>query len=197
MRPAVFLDRDGTIIESVHYIGDPDKVRLIPRAAQAIRLMQSIGYACVVVTNQSAVGRGIITLDQLAAVNREMERQLADCKVRLDGIYFCTTVPTSADRSTVDDSDRKPGPGMLRRAAADLLLDLPASWMVGDMLSDALAGRNAGCNGSILVRTGDGKKTDAGHDAIDHVAEDLLEAAQFIARQTFPQFAKEGSLINE
>ncbi len=185
MKPAVFFDRDGTLIQDVPYLTDPAKVRLIPGAAQAVRTLQALGYACIVITNQSAVGRGLLSLQRLEEIHAEMNRQFAAESVRLDGIYFCTTVPVSADRHTIDDPNRKPGPGMLRQAARELGLQLEASWMVGDMLSDILAGANAGCR-SILVLTGNGRTVDPNHPAVTHVAADALEAASFIARHHPP-----------
>jgi histidinol-phosphate phosphatase family protein len=153
-RPCVFLDRDGTIIEHVHYIADPARVRLLPGAAGALRRLVDAGFALVVVTNQSAIGRGAITVEQYEAVDAEVGRQLLDEGVTLDGVYYCPEVPSGDDRTVVTHGDRKPGAGMLLRAGVDLGLDLSRSWMVGDMISDALAGRNAGCRGSFLVRTG-------------------------------------------
>jgi D,D-heptose 1,7-bisphosphate phosphatase len=153
-RPAVFLDRDGTVIEHVHYIADPDHVRLLPGASAALRRLVEAGFALVVVTNQSAIGRGAITVGQYEQVDAEMRRQLAEEGVTLDGVYYCPEVPSADDRTMVTSADRKPGPGMLLRAARELGLDVERSWMVGDMVSDALAGINAGCRGSFLVRTG-------------------------------------------
>jgi D-glycero-D-manno-heptose 1,7-bisphosphate phosphatase len=182
MKPAVFFDRDGTLIEDVHYLGDPAKVRLLSGVPESIRTFQSIGFACVVITNQSAVGRGLVTLQAMHDVNAEMHRQLGEHNVRLDGLYYCTTVPANNDRTIIDDPDRKPGPGMLLRAAKELDLDLKDSWMIGDMLSDILAGRNAGCRGSILVRTGR-QSADIKHEAIDFTADNILLAAQWVGRQ--------------
>jgi D,D-heptose 1,7-bisphosphate phosphatase len=153
-RPCVFLDRDGTVIEHVHYIGDPDKVRLLPEVAPALRRLQEAGFALVGITNQSAIGRGYIAVEQYEAVNAEMARQLAIEGVTLDGVYYCPEAPTDDDRTVVTHGDRKPGPGMLLRGAKDLGLDLSTSWMIGDMISDALAGINAGCRGTFLVETG-------------------------------------------
>jgi D-glycero-D-manno-heptose 1,7-bisphosphate phosphatase len=181
----VFLDRDGTIIEHVHHLNAPEQVRLLSRSAEGIRVLQSLDYACVVVTNQSAVGRGLLTLAGLEEIHAEMNRQLWEQGVRVDGIYFCAVAPNSSDRSIIEHPDRKPAPGMLLRAAADLLLDLPASWMIGDLLSDMLAGRNAKVRGTILVKTGQGESVAAGHPAVDFVADDLLAAAQLVARQTY------------
>jgi D-glycero-D-manno-heptose 1,7-bisphosphate phosphatase len=153
-RPAVFLDRDGTIIEQVHYLSEPDKVKLLPDAGSSLRRLKDAGYALVAITNQSAIGRGWITVEQYQAVNDEMNRQLLAEGVTLDGIYYCPEAPTGDDRTVVTHGDRKPGPGMLLRAAEELGLDLSRSWMIGDMISDALAGINAGCRGSFLVETG-------------------------------------------
>lgn len=159
-RPAIFLDRDGTIIEAVHYLADPAKVRLLPGAAGAIKRLREAGYACVVVTNQSAIGRGLLTVEGLHEVHAEFCRQLAEAGAGIDGFYFCPTVPSSDDRTALDDPNRKPGPGMLLQAASDLGLDLALSWMVGDMVSDILAGHNAGCRGAIFVACGQGHADD-------------------------------------
>jgi D-glycero-D-manno-heptose 1,7-bisphosphate phosphatase len=150
-QPAVFLDRDGTINVERSFVTSPDQMELLPGAALAIRRFQAAGFACVVVTNQSAVGRGMMTQDDLDRVNAEMGRQLAIDGVTLEGIYACTFAPTP---DAQDHPDRKPAPGMLLRAAAELHLDLPRSWMIGDTLRDMLAGQSAGCRGCILVRTG-------------------------------------------
>ena len=107
----------------------------------------------MLVTNQSAIGRGMFTVERLEEIHTELERQLAAFGATLDGIYYCPDAPASDDQTVVEGSDRKPGPGMLLRAAADLGLDLDASWMVGDLISDVLAGLNAGCR-SILVQSG-------------------------------------------
>ncbi len=183
-RPAVFLDRDGTIIEHVHYLSNPLDVRLIPGSAQAIERLRSAGYACVVVTNQSAIGRGMITLAQLDLIHDEMNRQLAAEGAAVDAIYFCPEAPANDDRTVIEHSDRKPGPGMLFRASDDLTLDLDASWMVGDMISDVLAGLNAGCPGNILVRTGkELSETDSGPGIEYQIADDIGAAAELILNQ--------------
>jgi D-glycero-D-manno-heptose 1,7-bisphosphate phosphatase len=179
MKPAIFLDRDGTIIEAVHYLADPAMVRLLPGAADALKRLRAAGYACVVVSNQSAIGRGLLTVDGLHEIHAEFCRQLAEEGAAIDGFYFCPTVPSSDDRTALDDPDRKPGPGMLLKAASDLGLDLALSWMVGDMVSDILAGHNAGCRGAIFVACGQGRAEDLERiDAI--VLPDLAAAADHI-----------------
>ena len=153
-RPAVFLDRDGTLIEHVHYLCDPALVRLLPGAPEALKSLRRAGFVVILVTNQSAIGRGMLTENRLEQIHTEMRRQLAACGAAIDAIYYCPVAPGSDDRSLVEHPDRKPGPGMLLRAAADLQLDLAASWMVGDLISDVWAGLNAGCR-SILLESVD------------------------------------------
>jgi D,D-heptose 1,7-bisphosphate phosphatase len=182
-RPAVFLDRDGTLIEQVHYLADPELVRLLPGAGETLRRLRDAGFATVLVTNQSAIARGILTEARLHLIHDEMNRQLAAEGTAIDAIYFCPEAPAGDDRTVVEHGDRKPGPGMLLRAAGEMDLDLDASWMVGDMISDVLAGINAGCRGSILVRTGKGLSR--GEEALGlesqyRVADDLLAAVDLI-----------------
>jgi D-glycero-D-manno-heptose 1,7-bisphosphate phosphatase len=183
-KPAVFLDRDGTLIVERSYPAHPDQVELLAGAATAVERLRRAAYVCVVVTNQSGVGRGILTLDQLHAVNDEMHRQLHAAGTELDGLYFCTVAPTSANKTAIEHPDRKPGPGMLLKAARELNLDLATSWVIGDSLSDVLAGRNAGCRGQLLVRTGhDLAEALAFLGASAVVVNDLTEAADFILGQ--------------
>jgi D,D-heptose 1,7-bisphosphate phosphatase len=155
LRPAVFFDRDGTLNVDRSYLTKPEQMQLLPGVGEALRLLQAAGFACVVVTNQSAVGRGMMTDADLQRVHDEMNRQLADVGVVLDGIYSCTFAPKTNDRLAIEHPDRKPAPGLLLRAVADLQLDLANSWMIGDSFRDILAGQNAGCRGCVMVRTGE------------------------------------------
>ena len=181
MRAAVFLDRDGTLIEEKCYISRPEQVRLLPGAVQSLAMLRQAGFACVVVTNQSGLGRGMFTEADLLAVHDELTRQLRLAGVGLDGLYHCPVAPLVKDKTAIEHPDRKPGPGMLQRAARDLNLDLAASWMVGDSASDILAGRNAGCRGGILLRTGHDVLSSLAHlGENDLVVDDLLTACQWI-----------------
>ena len=153
-RRAVFLDRDGTLIAHVHHLAHPRDVKLLPGAADAVRRLRAAGLATVVVTNQSVVGRGVITVAELHEIHEEMCRQLAADGAVLDAIYFCPEAPQGDDPTRIEYPDRKPGAGMLRRAAEELRLDLSNSWMIGDAISDLYAGRNAGCRASYLVLSG-------------------------------------------
>ena len=179
-RPAIFLDRDGTVIEHVHYLCDPALVQLLPGAAEALRRFRQAGFARVLVTNQSAIGRGMLTVGRLDEIHTEMNRQLAACGATIDAVYYCPDVPGDDDRTVVENLDRKPGPGMLLRAAADLKLDLGASWMIGDLISDVLAGDNAGCR-SILLASGQAAPAEA-HTLVGRflTAPDLAAAADLI-----------------
>ena len=145
--PAVFLDRDGTLMTDVEYCGDPARVAVFPGAGEALGRLRTRGYRLVMVSNQSGIGRGYFTEKDFQDVQAEVFRQLGDAG-RLDGAYHCPERPEGAsDR-------RKPGAGMFREAAADLGLDLGRSWMVGDSRADVEAGQRAGLAGTVFVLTG-------------------------------------------
>lgn len=184
-QPAVFIDRDGTLTEEVGYVNHPRRLRLLPRSAEAIRRLNRSGLKAVMVTNQSGVARGYFSEEVLHAVNEALVSQLKAEGAYLDGLYVCLHHPTEGTPSYRAVCDcRKPEPGLLTRAAADLALDLSRSWMVGDKISDVLVGRRAGA-GSILVLTGYGLGEWEYRRSLwpaqpDHVAEDLLGAVEWI-----------------
>ncbi|MDX2036746.1 MAG: HAD-IIIA family hydrolase [Isosphaeraceae bacterium] len=184
-RPAVFLDRDGTLIESVHYLKDPDEVRLVDGAADSLRRLARAGFALVLVTNQAAIGKGLMTDFDLERVHDRLEALLAAEGAKLDAIYHCSIAGCGSDRTVIEHRDRKPGPGMLLRAAQDLDLDLGRSWMIGDMISDVLAGRNAGCLDSILIEGLESAPDD--HHCI--VAPSLVKAVDAVLARTRPEDA--------
>lgn len=156
-REAVFLDRDGTLIEEVHYLAHPEQVRLIPGAAEAVRRLNSLGVLVVVVTNQGGVARGYFPESRVTEVHEHLAALLAQQGARVDAFYYCPHHPTEGlDPYRVACDCRKPRPGMLLAAARDLGIDLARSWMIGDKPCDAGAGHAAGCR-SLLVRTGHGK----------------------------------------
>jgi D-glycero-D-manno-heptose 1,7-bisphosphate phosphatase len=175
LQPAVFLDRDGTLNVECGFVTCPEQMRLLPGVAEAIRRLRGAGYACVVITNQSGVGRGLMTEADLASVHVELRRLLDAEGATLDGLYYCAAGPDQ------EHPDRKPAPGMLLRAARELGLDLARSWMVGDSARDLLAGRQAGCRGVILVRSGhEVGDTAAMLQEGDHLVDDLSAAAAHI-----------------
>lgn len=145
---AVFCDRDGTLIDDVPYLADPDGVRIIDGAADALRGARAAGYEVVIVTNQSGVARGLISPDQLAAVNRRVLDGLSDRGVDVRGVWACVHGP--------DDgcACRKPLPGMIVDAAAELDIDLAPSVMVGDAERDIRAGEAAGVGLNWLLAPG-------------------------------------------
>ena len=112
------------VIEHVPYLADPALVRLLPGAAEALKRLRRAGFALVLVTNQSAIGRGMLTRDRLQEIHGELFRQLAASGATIDRIYYCPDAPVGDDRTVVEKSDRKPGPGMLLRAASDLDLEI-------------------------------------------------------------------------
>lgn len=153
-RTAVFLDRDGTIIENTGYIGDPGQVRLIPDAADAILRFHRAGCLVVVVSNQSGVARGYFDETAMNQVDARMKSLLAERGTRLDRAYYCPYLdgPEATVEAYRRDSElRKPRPGMLLLAAKELEIDLSRSWMIGDSPTDVQAGVNAGCR-TILLR---------------------------------------------
>ena len=184
-RPAVFIDRDGTLTEEVGYVNHPRRIRLLPRSAEAIRRLNSAGVPAVLVTNQAGVARGYFSAETLRLVTDEMIRQLKDAGARLDGVYVCVHHPTEGVPPYRLDCDcRKPKPGMLTRAARELRLDLAASTVVGDKASDLESGRAVGARG-VLVLTGYGQgdweyRRDSFRVPPDHVAADLLAAVDWV-----------------
>lgn len=181
MRPAVFLDRDGTIIEHVDHLTDPGDVRLIPGAAKAIRLLRSAGYVCVVVTNQSVIGRGMLSVEGLGRVHAEMRRQLAQHGAELDGVYYCPAAPTTTDRTIVEHSDRKPGSGMLLRSDGD---GPGRVEIVDDRGHAERCARRTKCGMPWNNPDSETQRSGAGEDdqAIDLVAPDLGHCARLIVR---------------
>src|SRR5205823_6483112 len=148
---AVFLDKDGTLIEDVPYNVDPARVRLMPGAAEGLRALHAAGYRLLVISNQSGVARGYFEEAALAAVGERLGELLAEAGVPLAGFYYCPHHPEgSVAAYAVECSCRKPQPGLLVRAAREHGLDLAASWLVGDILNDIEAGRAAGCRTVLL-----------------------------------------------
>lgn len=153
---AVFLDRDGTINVEVQYLNKVEEFELIPGVPFALKRLKDAGFLLVVVTNQSGIGRGLYDEAALHDIHDHMHEELAQYGISIDACYFC---PHHPEHGTGDYRKecacRKPLPGMLEQAAADLDIDLSLSYMIGDKLGDVQAGLNAGCT-SLLVLTGYG-----------------------------------------
>jgi D-glycero-D-manno-heptose 1,7-bisphosphate phosphatase len=173
LRRAVFLDRDGTLIEEKEYLGDPAGVVVFPGTGPALRRLMDAGYLLIVVTNQAGIGRGYYTVDDMHRVNARLAELLAADGVRFEKIYFAPEAPGQPSRG------RKPSPQFLLDARDELGLDLAQSYMIGDKLIDLECGWNAGVKRSVLVRTGYGAEwertaKDRLRDAL--VADDLSAA---------------------
>lgn len=172
MKRAAFLDRDGVINQKAPedgYILRWEEFHLLPDVAEAISLLNHAGLLVVVVTNQRAVSRGLITVEGLEEIHRKMRDELASAGARIDAIYYC---PHGSDDSC---ACRKPAPGMLRSAAREHGIDLASSWMVGDTDSDIVAGRSAGCKTIRIAR-----KMESADTTADFTADSLFRAARTI-----------------
>lgn len=174
-RRYVLLDRDGTINEEIGYVLSPDELRLIPGSAEAVRELRTLGLGIVVITNQSPIGRGLLTERGLGEIHDRLRTLLHAEGAELDAIEHCPHAPEDACEC------RKPEPGMARRAAEALGFDPTECFVVGDHAADMGLGRRIGAR-TILVRTGHGQEelgAGAGELA-DHVADDLRAAAALI-----------------
>ncbi len=156
LKPAVFLDRDGVVIEDTHYVHSIDRVRLIPGSAEAIAALNQAGWSVVIVTNQAGIARGLFSIETIQQIHKHLAELLHGYGAHIDGMYYCPHHPAGELAEYRRDCDcRKPKPGMLVQAAKELSLDLTRSWMIGDRVSDLQAGASVGCR-TVLVRTGYG-----------------------------------------
>jgi D-glycero-D-manno-heptose 1,7-bisphosphate phosphatase len=151
-RPAIFLDKDGTLLDNVPYNVDPDRMHLASGAAEALLTFHRAGYTLIVVSNQSGVARGYFDEQALRSVDQRLRELLAGVGVPLAGFYYCPHHPLGSNpRYAVNCDCRKPAPGMILRAAADHGIALDHSWLIGDILDDIEAGRRAGCQTVLLA----------------------------------------------
>jgi D-glycero-D-manno-heptose 1,7-bisphosphate phosphatase len=181
-KKAVFLDRDGTLIEDKHYLSDPEGVEFIDGAVEALRRLDEAGYELVVVTNQSGVGRGYMTEADVEAVHDRLDALLAKEGLELTDIYYAPYIEDAEDPKYREGRRfRKPRPGMIEKAVSEHGLDVEQSFMIGDKGSDVEAGHRAGTR-TVLVKTGKGtdQLDDVDESTVDFVAQDLSEAAGWI-----------------
>jgi D-glycero-D-manno-heptose 1,7-bisphosphate phosphatase len=169
LTPAVFIDRDGTIMEDTDYCSDPKDVRIFPGVLEALGRLKARGFKLIIITNQSGIGRGLFTLDQYRAVEAEVLRQLGDGLV--EATYYCPDAPGQQSHC------RKPAPGMVVQATRDHQIDLSRSFLIGDKEIDVECAHNAGVR-AIRVRTG--IQRDVTASKADWVADDLSAAVQII-----------------
>ena len=182
-RPAVFIDRDGTISEEVGYVNHPSRFRVFPYSAEAIRILNNNGWLAIVITNQAGVARGYFSEEMIASVHDRLKTDLENAQ--LDAIYYCAHHPTVGEPPyRFDCYCRKPKPGLIDCAAKDFEIDREASWMIGDRYSDVELARNAGLH-SAFVLSGYGRgeweyQRQAWKHEPDVVCENLLEAVKTI-----------------
>lgn len=169
LTPAVFLDRDGTIMEDADYCSNPNDVKIFPAVPESLRRLKSNGFKLLIITNQSGIGRGLFTLQQYHAVEAEVLRQLGDDLI--DATYFCPDVPGQ------HCSCRKPAPGMILQATREHRIDLAQSFFIGDKEVDIECGRNAGVR-TIRVRTG--LQRDVVGSVANWIADDVAAATEII-----------------
>ena len=172
LSPAVFVDRDGTIMEDCDYCSDPQDVRIFPGVPEALRRLKARGFKLIVITNQSGIGRGLMTVQQYRSVEAEVLRQVDGL---IDATYFCPDVPGQHSNC------RKPAPGMILQAKREHGIELSGSFFIGDKEIDVECGHNAGMR-TIRVQTGSQHETTGSR--ADWIAEDLPAAAQIILKST-------------
>ncbi len=180
---AIFLDRDNTLIEDPGYINDPDQVKLLPGVPEALNALRQLGFKLVIVSNQSAVARGIVTEKGLVKIHDRLTELLQRSGTSIDRIYYCPYhVEGVIEKYRKDSPDRKPNPGMLLKAAQEMDIDLPASWMIGDSTRDTEAGQKAGCR-TIELDHGETRRIDFTRPRPDFRAVNLKEAVNIIKQQ--------------
>ncbi|MCA1668378.1 MAG: HAD family hydrolase [Thermomicrobia bacterium] len=182
-RRAVYLDKDGTLIEDVPYNVDPARIRLLPGAAEGLRALHRAGYLLIVISNQSGVARGYFPETALAAVEERLRALLAEAGVPLAGFYYCPHHPDGVvPEYAVSCVCRKPSHGLLIRAGREHDINRAGSWFVGDILDDIEAGNRAGCR-TLLIDNGGETLWEVGPDRIPNaIARDLAEAARIITQ---------------
>jgi D,D-heptose 1,7-bisphosphate phosphatase len=186
VRPAVFIDRDGTLNVERGYLSRPEDIELIPGVGEALRKLSGAGFLLIVITNQSIIARGLASEAQIEDVNRRLASEIGKFGVRLDAIYLCPHHPNSARPRpdfAVGCDCRKPQIGLVQRACRDFAIDLSRSWMVGDHTRDIEMASRAGLR-SVLVRTGYAGRDAEWNSTPDHLVDDLSAAALLIESAT-------------
>jgi len=180
---AIFLDRDDTLIEDPGYISSPEQVKLLDGVAEALVELKALGYKLIVVTNQSAVARGIVTVKVLGEIHNRLEQLLNEKKAFLDRIYYCPYHPDGVVAKYRKESDcRKPNPGMLLRASEEMDIDLGQSWCVGNSISDMKAGSRAGCKTILIDLPSHQQQLEPGQPRPDYKAVNIKETVNIIKK---------------
>ena len=181
MNKAVFLDKDGTIIEDVGYIQSPSQIKFIDGSIEAIKKLNQAGYKVVIISNQSGIARGMVTENAIHHVDKTLHKHILNGGAHLDGIYFCPHHPEHGLHPYKKSCEcRKPHPGLIKKAEHDLKIDLSMSFMIGDKATDIEAGQKAGVK-TVLVLTGRGPEEKSKiKEKPDHIANKLSDAIDWI-----------------
>lgn len=180
---AIFLDRDDTIIEDPGYINDPDQVKLLDGVPKALTDLRDMGYKLIIVSNQSAVARGIITEQVLAKIHERLKQLLAEKDACIDRIYYCPYhIEGTVEKYRKQSDLRKPNPGMLLTAAREMDIDLTQSWMVGDSIHDVQAGLRAGCRTIMIDNPTHETRIQPGRPRPDFRAVNIKEAVNIVKK---------------
>lgn len=184
MNRAIFLDKDGTLIEDIPYNVNPDLIRLTSGAVEGLKKLKTKGYLLIVISNQSGIAHGYFQKDAIEQVKGKLTEILGVSEISLDGFFYCPHHPQGVVTSyTMSCNCRKPKPGMLLHAAKDYNINLSQSWMVGDILNDVEAGNNAGCK-TILINNGNETEWEINDKRKPTtIVRDLNEAATFILQR--------------
>jgi D-glycero-D-manno-heptose 1,7-bisphosphate phosphatase len=188
-RPAVFLDRDGTLIADAEYLSQPSQIKLFTNTAEALRLLRKAGFYLFVVSNQSGVARGYFPESMVRKVHQKLQQMLKARGARIDAFFYCPHYPGGKVKALSRVCDcRKPRIGMIKQALRKYPVDLKRSYVVGDKMDDLLLARKAKLAGGLLVRTGNGRKNEKKLKATplpkSFVVSDILGAARWILTQT-------------
>jgi D,D-heptose 1,7-bisphosphate phosphatase len=178
---AIFLDRDGTLIEDPGYINHPDQVELVDGVAEALIELKTLNYKLIVVSNQSGVARGIVAEEVLGEIHNRLKHLLAEKGAYLDQVYFCPYHPDGVVPKYRKESDwRKPNPGMLLAAAKEMDIDLDQSWLIGNSDRDIEAGSRARCKTILIHPPSSHTKPEFGRSNPDYKAVNLKEVTNII-----------------
>ncbi len=188
LRPAVFVDKDGTLVENVPFNVDPARVRLADGAGEALGLLRRSGFALVLVSNQPGIALGRFPASALASIDARLQELLAPHGARLDATFYCPHAPDTVNGISAPGCGcRKPAPGLILRAASELALDLPASWMIGDILDDVEAGASAGCRTVLVDNGGETEWRRSPARTPDFIVSDPMAAARIICTAAPPK----------
>ncbi|SDE96293.1 D,D-heptose 1,7-bisphosphate phosphatase [Mucilaginibacter pineti] len=186
MNKAVFLDKDGTLIDDIPYNVNPALIALSKNSQTGLKSLLGAGYLLVVISNQSGVARGFFTERALSSVKNKLNELLGKSGIKLSGFYYCPHHPAGINPGYSIDCDcRKPKPGLIQTAAGELNIDLEKSWMIGDILNDVEAGARAGCKTILIDNGNETEWTDGDYRTPNQKVNNINDAAAYILNQQY------------